>query len=61
MLQSKGGEAKLFNLFGLFSVCLLLVGFCTLEAKESFKEFKKTQTESFKIYKDENDNALEII
>lgn len=59
MLQNRDGEVKLFNLFGLFSTFLfVLLGFSALEAKDSFKEFKKSQTESFKTYKDENDNAF---
>ncbi|MDK9692814.1 MAG: hypothetical protein OEL19_01040 [Sulfurimonas sp.] len=48
----------MFNLFGRFSLLLLLVS-VTLNAQQSFKDFKQTQVESFKSYKDERDKAFE--
>jgi hypothetical protein len=34
------------------------MGFAALNAQESFKDFKKIQTESFQTYKDERDTAF---
>lgn len=57
MRQNRVGEPKLFRLFGHFSLALV-VCFSTLNAKDSFEDFKKSQAESFKSYKDERDNAF---
>jgi len=54
---NKVGEQKLFRLFGRFSI-ILLVGFSTLGAEQSFKDFKRSQSDSFKSYKDVRDNAF---
>ena len=58
MRQSRGGDQKLFNLCGRFSLWLLLA-LTPLYAQQSFKDFKKVQVESFKSYKDERDSAFE--
>lgn len=57
MLQKEVGEQKSFSLFGHFSLILLFVS-VTLSAEQSFKDFKKIQTESFQTYKDERDRAF---
>lgn len=57
MRQNKVGEQKLFSLFGRFSL-ILLIGFTTLNAQQSFRDFKKSQAQSFQTYKDERDNAF---
>lgn len=57
MQWNKVGEAKLFRLFGRFSI-IVLVCFTTLGAEQSFKDFKTSQSDSFKSYKDERDNAF---
>jgi hypothetical protein len=53
--HNKDGEQKLYRLFGLFSVSLLIGS--SLNA-ESFAEFKQTQAESYSKYKDARDNAF---
>ncbi len=55
--QNRDGGLKLYSLFGRFSL-ILLMGFAALNAQESFKDFKKIQTESFQTYKDERDTAF---
>ena len=57
MRQNRVGEQKLFRLFGRFSL-FIVVGFSTLYADGSFKDFKKFQADSFKTYKDKRDNAF---
>ena len=59
MQQNKVGEQKLYRLFGHFSLALV-IGLTSLhaESKQSFADFKKTQTQSFQTYKDERDNAF---
>lgn len=57
MLQRELGEQKSFNLFGRFSL-IVLFAFTILDAEQSFKNFKKTQTETFQTYKDERDRAF---
>lgn len=57
MQQNRVGVQKLFRLFGHFNL-LIAICFSTLNAEQSFKDFKKFQTESFKAYKDERDNAF---
>ncbi len=57
MQHSKVGEQKLFSLFGHFSL-IVLIGFTTLNAQQSFKDFKKSQAQSFQTYKDEKDTAF---
>lgn len=57
MLHKEVGVQKLFSLFGHFSIFLLFTSL-TLSAAESFKDFKKVQTESFQTYKDERDKAF---
>ncbi len=52
----KGGELKLFKVFGRFSGIVFL-SVLTLHAG-SFEDFKRTQSESFKKYKDERDAAF---
>lgn len=56
MQQNKDGAPKLLKQFGLFSVSLVLV-FSQLNAG-SFEDFKRSQNESFKKYKDERDIAF---
>ena len=53
MQQNKGGEPKLFKVFGRFSSALLL-GALTLHAG-AFEDYKNAQNDSFKKYKDERD------
>lgn len=57
MQQNRDGGLKQYSLFGRFSL-ILLMGFSALYAQESFKNFKKIQTESFQAYKDERDTAF---
>ncbi len=56
MRQNRVGEPRSFSLFGLFSLVILLS--VSLFGAGSFEDFKKTQTESFKKFKDERDNAF---
>ena len=56
MQHNKVGELRLFSLFGHFSL-LLALSFITLGA-QSFEDFKRSQSKSFQIYKDERDNAF---
>jgi hypothetical protein len=58
VLQKEVGEQKSFSLFGHFSFILLFAAFTTLSAQQSFKDFKKAQSESFQSYKDERDKAF---
>lgn len=55
MQLNKAGEAKLSNLFGRFSLIVFIIG--SLQA-ESFKDFKRTQTESFSNYKEQKDKEF---
>ncbi|MDT8338865.1 MAG: hypothetical protein RQ763_06675 [Sulfurimonas sp.] len=55
--QNRVGVQKLFRRFGRFSL-LVALSFSTLLAEESFKDFKRSQTDSFKEYKDERDGAF---
>lgn len=55
--QNKVGVQKLFSLSGRFSL-LVALGFSSVFSEQSFKDFKKSQTDSFKEYKDERDNAF---
>ncbi len=56
MQRNKDGELKLFKLFGHFSLITLLG--TSLLYGGSFEDFKRTQSESFKKYKDERDSAF---
>lgn len=57
MQQNKAGEPKLFRLFGHFSL-VVAVGFSLLGAKDSFEDFKKSESQAFQSYKDERDSAF---
>ncbi|MDD5372688.1 MAG: hypothetical protein PHO62_04580 [Sulfurimonas sp.] len=60
MQQNRVGEQKYCRLLGHFSL-ILFVCFATLNAEQSFKDFKtfkKTQIQSFQTYKDERDTAF---
>lgn len=57
MRHNRAGEQRSFNLFGLFSI-VAAIFFTPLCAYESFKDFKKSQTQSFAEYKDENDRLF---
>lgn len=57
MRQNRVGVQKLFRRFGHFSLIVTL-SFSVLSAQQSFKDFKKSQTETFKAYKDERDSAF---
>lgn len=56
MQQNKDGARKLYKQFGLFSITLVLGS--TLLSAGSFEDFKRSQAESFKKYKDERDVAF---
>ncbi|WP_373072901.1 hypothetical protein [Sulfurimonas sp.] len=56
MQQNKDGVHKLFKQFGLFSLTLALSS--SLLSAGSFEDFKRSQAESFKKYKDERDVAF---
>ena len=56
MLHNKGGEQKLFKLFGHFSLVLLLAS-VSLSAG-SFEKFKRTQSKGYVTYKNESDAAF---
>lgn len=56
MQRNKDGEARLFKVFGHFSLVFLIVA-GSLSAG-TFENFKRTQTESFQKYKDERDNQF---
>ena len=56
MQHNRGGEQKLYNQFGLFSLILFLSSIF-LNAG-SFENFKSTQAQAFIAYKDENDAAF---
>lgn len=56
MQQNRDGEQRLFRVFGRFS-SIVLLSVLTLNAG-SFEDFKRTQSESFKKYKDERDAAF---
>lgn len=58
MLQSKDGVQRLFRQFGLFSLTIALSS--TLLAG-SFEDFKRSQSQSFKEYKDEEDAKFDKI
>lgn len=58
MRQNRAGGQNLYNLLGRFSL-LFFVSFSILYGEQSFKDFKKTQTDSFQNYKDERDKAFE--
>ena len=51
MLRKRVGDQNLLNRLGHFSLGLLIC-FSTLSAEESFKDFKKSQSDYFKKYKD---------
>lgn len=57
MRQNRAGVQKLFRLSGRFSL-LIALSFSSAFAQQSFKDFKKSQTDSFKEYKDERDRAF---
>jgi hypothetical protein len=54
--QNRDGEVKLFSRFGHFSLFLLVT--TTLLFGGSFEEFKKSQTDSYKKFKDPRDNGF---
>jgi hypothetical protein len=54
--QNKDGAHKLFKQFGLFSLTLAVSS--SLLSAGSFEDFKRSQAESFKQYKDERDVAF---
>jgi len=57
--QNRDGVQSLCSLLGRFSLIALISSFvATLYAKESFKDFKKSQIQSFQTYKDEKDTAF---
>ncbi len=56
MRRNKDGELKLFRLFGHFSLIFLL--FTSITSAESFKDFKRVQTEAFTDYKDKRDKVF---
>ena len=58
MRQNRDGGQNLYSLLGRFSL-LFFIGFFTLHAEQSFKDFKKVQAQSFQNYKDERDEAFE--
>ena len=57
MQHNKVGELKLFKLFGHFSLLISLLFITSLNAK-SFEDFKRSESQSFKAYKDERDRAF---
>lgn len=57
MQQNRVGVQKLFRLLGHFSL-LVLLSISTLNAQQSFKDFKKSQIDSFKEYKDKRDREF---
>jgi hypothetical protein len=54
--QNKDGVQKLFKLFGLFSLTIVLSS--SLLSGASFEDFKRSQAQSFQKYKDEKDAAF---
>jgi len=54
--QNKDGVQNLFKQFGLFSIVLILSS--SFLGAGSFEDFKKSQSQSFKQYKDERDAAF---
>lgn len=56
-LLNKGGEQKLFKLFGHFSI-VYLTFFSSLLYSASFEDFKKSQMSSFTKYVDERDSKF---
>ena len=56
MQQNKVGEPKLFKLLGHFSLAFFLLS--TSLCAQSFEDFKRSQSESYKNYKDERDNTF---
>ncbi len=56
MQQNKGGELRLFNQFGLFSLLITLT--CNALYAQSFADFKRVQSESFSKFKDEKDSEF---
>lgn len=57
MRHNKDGDRNLFNLFGRFSL-VLVISFGTLNAQGSFENFKRHQSRSFQKYKDEKDSIF---
>lgn len=57
MQQNRDGGQKLYSLFGRFSL-IVLVCTSSVYSQESFKDFKRVQTDSFQKYKDERDTAF---
>lgn len=58
MQQNKVGELNFYKQFGLCSLALLLTSVLTSLSAETFADFKRTQSASFKEYKDEKDKAF---
>ena len=56
MQQTKVGEQNLYNLFGRFSLVLVLLS--SIAYAESFADFKRVQTESFTQFKDKRDDEF---
>jgi len=54
--QNKGGGLQLSKLFGLFSLSILFS--TTYIYATTFEEFKRTQSDNYTKFKDENDNAF---
>ncbi|MEA3370705.1 MAG: hypothetical protein U9Q40_05140 [Campylobacterota bacterium] len=56
MQRNKDGELRWFKLFGHFSLLFLLL--TSIVTAESFKDFKRVQTQAFSEYKDKRDKAF---
>ena len=57
-LHNKAGEQNLYNLFGHFSLLLIISVLSSTISAESFSEFKKSQTDLFNNYKNEHDKTF---
>ena len=55
MLHNRVGGRKLFSLFGRFSLLLVVTSLLSILNAGSFADFKRSQADSFKSYKDEKD------
>lgn len=58
MRQNKVGELNFYKQFGLCSLVLILTSSFALLNAQTFEDFKRTQSTSFKEYKDEKDKAF---
>lgn len=59
MLQNKDGEEKLYKLFGRSSLVFFLSTFLSIVSAQSFSEFKKSQSDAFTSYLNQEDKTFD--